>query len=261
MQKNIKKLTKIKESNQQESKLSSRSNVKVDFKESRLRSNTEITTSKDLHRKSLTADKISNKQVTNNLKSLVIKIEGDKNLGNNSILNTNESILDDKYKNTITSANKTIEKENNTEDIDDGLIYENDPEYQEEPESEFLKKLRNLKAKEIRIKEEEEKRRQLIQERLRKQAELENQVRSKEFDDKVAVNYLGEVISVKRPVMTDFNDYKSPGILVRDPIQKIMITEIKPNNNTNKKLGFNSKLLFFISILINFCFMLRKNKL
>lgn len=124
------------------------------------------------------------------------------------VINTNhrKNTNDDDSSNVLNTQESNSDQKNKKNN--ESIVYEIDPDCKEEVEDEYFKKLRLLKAKEIRMKEEEEKRREIIQEKLRKQAEQENYVRSKVFDpDRVALNYLGEIIDVKKVVMTEANDY------------------------------------------------------
>jgi hypothetical protein len=137
------------------------------------------------------------------------------------ILNTNK-INDDDSTSVLNTVESNLDKKENKK-LSEIIDYELDPDYKEEEEDEYFKKLRFLKAKEIRMKEEEEKRREIIQEKLKKQAEQENYVRSKVFDsERVAINYLGEIIDVKKINMTEANDYNPPKINIKGKVYKYL---------------------------------------
>lgn len=170
-----------------------------------------------------------------------IKINTDTNLNNNDNKDKDidkERIVSDSNQRKTLNKKLTI----NRSTFSNCIYYQADESLKTIEEDEQIVKIRNQKLKEIKLKEEEEKRREAIQQKLKKQAEIELMIKNRQFDsNKLALNFLGEPLNINKVIMTEVNDYKIPKFTFKEPKkEKVINTEIDEFKLKNKILNKKS---------------------
>lgn len=123
------------------------------------------------------------------------------------------------------------------------VIYQADESIKTIEEDDQIVKIRNQKMKELKLKEEEEKRREAIQQKLKKQAEIELMVRNRQFDsNKLALNFMGEPININKVIMTEINDYKIPKFIFKDQKKDKNINSLSESEDPKLKNKISNKI-------------------
>lgn len=123
--------------------------------------------------------------------------------------------------------------DNNFKSISDEDSADNDIE---------IKNLRVQKVRENKQKEEEDKRRKILIEKMQKQAEIEAQMKGREFDsEKMALDFTGKPIPLKKVSMLDKNDFTTPKYELR----------VKKRFKENSKMNLKPKKVVVISSSAN----------